>query len=424
MKRYKQRLNRMAILIGIGTFVLTGCSSTPKAGKQETAESEKASEKAAEAQIKFGGYNEDHLYRFQYSSVDLEVLLNAEFAGQIVDENKKLHKIEDEDRHSDFYILNENVVVEHHHNEKGPVLSTYQRSKNTGDEERKTADAQLAGSAMGILMGNYGGYSNINQLAQTALDRYYAYLKKADQSGVMYAYGAGSEDGLLFTCAFTQMPEQYYFMSELSESDFKDDRDFLSSPQALQYGLASDGSLLYPAEIRIDPNFPTVHTDGETAGLWDVVDRKLNLIPDSASEKSISSQKSVQSSTESTSRRSESGKKADPDSFIADIKNGLPDVLSVKETELVQDVRLEGRNLIVEMDITNHNFRGPLKDFLIVKAESIGEVVLEPEEYDALWDRVTVDYGAVGRIVHTNADIEVNPYGGRYFSSVDDEILY
>ncbi len=62
MKRYKQRLNRMAILIGIGTFVLTGCSSTPKAGKQETAESEKASEKAAEAQIKFGGYNEDHLF--------------------------------------------------------------------------------------------------------------------------------------------------------------------------------------------------------------------------------------------------------------------------------------------------------------------------------------------------------------------------
>lgn len=116
-----------------------------------------------------------------------------------------------------------------------------------------------------------------------------------------------------------------------------------------------------------------------------------------------------------------STKDASPDDFIADVKDVIQGAINSK-TESIQDVVLKDGDLCVYVDFSNTD-PSPLtlEDLALSRNGSITDAILELKGYDSLWETITIDFGEVGYITNSKADMEDNGFG-RYFPS-DNFIL-
>lgn len=116
-----------------------------------------------------------------------------------------------------------------------------------------------------------------------------------------------------------------------------------------------------------------------------------------------------------------STKDASPDDFIADVKDVIQGAINSK-TESIQDVVLKDGDLCVYVDFSNTD-PSPLtlEDLALSRNGSITDAILELKGYDSLWKTITIDFGEVGHITNSKADMEDNGFG-RYFPS-DNFIL-
>lgn len=111
-----------------------------------------------------------------------------------------------------------------------------------------------------------------------------------------------------------------------------------------------------------------------------------------------------------------STKDASPDDFIADVKDVIQGAINSK-TESIQDVVLKDGDLCVYVDFSNTD-PSPLtlEDLALSRNGSITDAILELKGYDSLWKTITIDFGEVGHITNSKANMEDNGFG-RYFPS-------
>ncbi len=101
---------------------------------------------------------------------------------------------------------------------------------------------------------------------------------------------------------------------------------------------------------------------------------------------------------------------------------------TIREGESITDIALNGRDLHVMIDISgssiwNYATEETIDDFLMTDSDSTSEAILEiGDQYDTLWDTITVDFGEYGKVVNDKANIgtlDMSEYGGlgeaRYF---------
>ena len=103
------------------------------------------------------------------------------------------------------------------------------------------------------------------------------------------------------------------------------------------------------------------------------------------------------------------------DAFIAVLKDALAGAVGVGES--IADVVLKDGDLCVTVDLSNAD-PAPLTlaDLAWSRAISVTETILEFEEYDVLWETVTLDFGETGKVTCNISDVTSNEYG-RYFPS-------
>lgn len=94
----------------------------------------------------------------------------------------------------------------------------------------------------------------------------------------------------------------------------------------------------------------------------------------------------------------------------------------VGENEYITDVILEGGDLCVFVDFSKAD-PAPLtiEDLAIHRTVSITDKILEFEEYDTLWNTITVNFGDIGSIKNGKDNIDSNEYG-RYFREENFEL--
>ncbi len=102
------------------------------------------------------------------------------------------------------------------------------------------------------------------------------------------------------------------------------------------------------------------------------------------------------------------------DNFVKEIKNLIAD--DIGEGESITDVKLNDKDLCIQVDISDGDTSIlTLDDLAISRTSSITDDILGLEDYDELWETITVDFGNIGKITNSKADIETNEYGLRYF---------
>lgn len=85
------------------------------------------------------------------------------------------------------------------------------------------------------------------------------------------------------------------------------------------------------------------------------------------------------------------------------------------ENESIKNIVLENDNLCIYIDLSNVDpFPISLEDLAITRTSSITDAILSKNEYDVLWNTITVDYGEIGYIKNSKENIMDNGYG-RYF---------
>ncbi len=101
------------------------------------------------------------------------------------------------------------------------------------------------------------------------------------------------------------------------------------------------------------------------------------------------------------------------EAFVAVLKDALAG--AVGEGESIADVVLSNGDLRVVVDMSNAD-PAPLTlaDLAWSRAGSITDAILEFEEYDVLWETVTLDFGEAGKVTCSISDVASNEYG-RYF---------
>lgn len=116
-----------------------------------------------------------------------------------------------------------------------------------------------------------------------------------------------------------------------------------------------------------------------------------------------------------------STKEVSPDNFIADVKDVIQGAISSK-TEAITDVVLENGDLCVYVDFSKAD-PSPLtlEDLALSRTSSITDAVLELKDYDELWETITIDFGDVGHITNSKADMQNSGFG-RYFPAEDFKI--
>ena len=99
--------------------------------------------------------------------------------------------------------------------------------------------------------------------------------------------------------------------------------------------------------------------------------------------------------------------------------------------EPITDVALDGRDLRITVDMSKSTLNGyqdndmALAEMLRGKSDHYAEAVLAlGEQYDELWDTITVDFGELGYIVNKAEDILTTEDGERYFPSWNYEIQH
>ena len=99
--------------------------------------------------------------------------------------------------------------------------------------------------------------------------------------------------------------------------------------------------------------------------------------------------------------------------FIDDVKNAI--VGAVGKGESITDVKLNDKDLCIYVDINKTDTVLTLEDLAISRTSSITDDILDLKGYDELWETITVDFGDIGKITNSKADIATNDYGLRYF---------
>ena len=101
------------------------------------------------------------------------------------------------------------------------------------------------------------------------------------------------------------------------------------------------------------------------------------------------------------------------ESFVEDVKSALQHLFV---TESITDIVYQDRKLTVYVDLSQTDPTPlTLQDLALHHNSSITDDILELSQYDDLWDEVIIDFGEIGTVVNTKADIVYNGYGGRYF---------
>ena len=99
------------------------------------------------------------------------------------------------------------------------------------------------------------------------------------------------------------------------------------------------------------------------------------------------------------------------------------------EDEPITDVAIVGRDLRVSVDMSGSSLNGYRDDETVLgemlrgKSDHYAEAVLAlGEQYDELWDTITIDFGELGWIVNRAEDVQMSDSGERYFPSWNYEI--
>lgn len=115
-----------------------------------------------------------------------------------------------------------------------------------------------------------------------------------------------------------------------------------------------------------------------------------------------------------------STKEVYPDNFIEDVKDVIQGAIG--SNEAITDVVLENGDLCVYVDFSKADtFPLTLEDLALSRTSSITDAILELKEYDELWETITVDFGNVGHITNSKADMQNSGFG-RYFPTEDFKI--
>lgn len=106
---------------------------------------------------------------------------------------------------------------------------------------------------------------------------------------------------------------------------------------------------------------------------------------------------------------------AKSDKFLENIKKIIEG--SIGEDETIKNITLEERILCIYVDISQTD-PAPLtlEDLAISRTSSITDAILELNDYDDMWEMITIDFGNIGTITNNKNSIETNDYG-RYFPS-------
>lgn len=84
--------------------------------------------------------------------------------------------------------------------------------------------------------------------------------------------------------------------------------------------------------------------------------------------------------------------------------------------EVIQSVTLDNRDLCISVDLGQRDISLiSTEELALSRTGSITDRILDLYEYDALWDTITVDFGALGYVENFQRDIQKNEYGMRYF---------
>lgn len=271
MKKSKLLFLFTAVSIGMSSLTLTGCAK-PSGSESSNAP---ATAQGKKEKTVYGHFNKDGLYRFEYANRDIEDILNTEFSEYITSADGKVRVMKSALGDETCYVLNKNLVVEFS-DDAYRSLDIHIRSRNGIDDSSETTE--LGGKIMGSLVSAYGGYPSMDELTQDTFNRYETYLANLSSDNGTTAYGAKANDGLLMTMLYEYTPSTLYVTLGVNETTFKNDEAFLKaeSQVAKSYGIAEDGTVVYPAidAPSVQPLF--FHENGDISDLWDVVDGKVS----------------------------------------------------------------------------------------------------------------------------------------------------
>lgn len=108
--------------------------------------------------------------------------------------------------------------------------------------------------------------------------------------------------------------------------------------------------------------------------------------------------------------------------FIENVKTAIQGAINSKN-ESIRDVVLKDGDLCVYVDFSNAD-PSPLtlEDLAWGRTGSITEAILSLEEYDDLWETITIDFGDIGHITNNKEDVQRN-MAGRYFPAENFELV-
>ena len=104
------------------------------------------------------------------------------------------------------------------------------------------------------------------------------------------------------------------------------------------------------------------------------------------------------------------------DEFVTKVETAIQDSINTDE-EAIVDVVLKNRDLCVTVDLSKANPQPlTIEDLAVSRTGSITDNILELADYDNQWDTITIDFGDIGKIINSKADIVESDFG-RYFPS-------
>lgn len=187
-------------------------------------------------------------------------------------------------------------------------------------------------------------------------------------------------------------------------------------------------------QISKDDNYSEVKnitslSDDEINGFLDWMETKKDkgLLQDDewASEKdktAAKSQVSDENGIDDNEQEDEQEEKEDTtptlnaDEYVSKVKTDIQK--SVASDERILNVSLNNKELLIKVDLSQSD-PSPLtiEDLAITRTSSITDSILKLSEYYDLWDVITVDFGAIGKISNNKDDVKSNGYGNYFPSS-------
>ena len=117
---------------------------------------------------------------------------------------------------------------------------------------------------------------------------------------------------------------------------------------------------------------------------------------------------------EFTTEADESAGTADSDDFISAVKDAIDG--AVGEGEKITDVTFDGSTLTIKVDMSGADTSlFSAAELAEDRISSITDNILElDDKYYNTWEKITVDFGSIGKITFDKSDVETNGYG-KYF---------